>query len=77
VYQSMCSFHPSLLPPLDRKLMLVPRGRHVRGHSGKFLSLYLDAPEAAFTPAHMAPRATFSIGLINQLPGQPPLMRGV
>lgn len=60
----------------DRRLMLFPRGGHGQPPQ-KFFSLFLDAPEAAFTPAHMAPRATFSIGLINQIPGRPPLMKGV
>jgi hypothetical protein len=46
-------------------------------------SLYLDYPEAAFTPVHMSPKAKFELSLINQLDptktitkGQPPAQHG-
>eukprot|EP00877_Chromochloris_zofingiensis_P003568 jgi/Chrzof1/13211/Cz07g24170.t1 len=36
-----------------------------KGNKQDFLSVYLDAPEAAWTPAHMNPRATFRLVLHN------------
>ena len=31
------------------------------------VSVYLDAPEASFTPLSMSPKASFKLGLINHL----------
>lgn len=37
------------------------------GNKQNFLAVYLDAPEAAYTPQHMSPNATFKLTLVNHL----------
>ena len=47
-----------------RRLLLFPRGNNKQS---SMVSVYLDAPEASFTPLSMSPKASFKLGLINHL----------
>lgn len=44
------------------RMLVFPRGNKVQS-----LSVYLDAPEATYTPLHMSPKAAFKLILVNQL----------
>lgn len=46
------------------RMLVFPRGNKVQS-----LSVYLDAPEATYTPLHMSPKAAFKLVLINQFDG--------
>ena len=47
--------------PSCRRILVFPRGQKL---DGQWLSIYLEAPEAQYTPPQMAPRAKFSLNLI-------------
>ncbi len=50
----------SSLFPTIRRILIFPRG-----NNSSFLSAYLDAPEAQYTPLHMSPKAAFILTLVN------------
>jgi hypothetical protein len=39
-------------------------------------ALYLDYPEALFTPVHMSPKAKFELHLINQVDPSKTIVKG-
>ena len=45
-----------------RRLLVFPKGNKVSQ-----LSVYLDAPEAAYTPLHMSPKCSFKLTLVNHM----------
>lgn len=49
--------------PLRRRLLVFPRGNN--NSSAGHVSIFLDAPEAEFTPPKMTPCAEFKVILVN------------
>ena len=47
-----------------------------RGNKQDSLAVYLDAPEAAWTPAHLNPKASFKLELINHKNPDEPFFKG-
>jgi hypothetical protein len=46
-----------------RRLLVIPGN----DNQGEFLSVFLDSPEAPYTPAHLSPRAKFTLALESTL----------
>jgi hypothetical protein len=56
-------------------LLIFPKGNPT--HKGEpSLAVYLDAPEATYTPVSMSPKCKFELHLINQDPNVPPNVKG-
>jgi len=59
----------------SRRLLLFPRGNeHQR--ASDYVAVYLDFPEAAFTPTHICPKAHFELVAINQNEPENSIKRG-
>ena len=58
---------PLITSPARRRLLVFPRGnpQASRPRPVPNLALYLDAPEAPYTPPTMTPKATFTLVLVN------------
>jgi hypothetical protein len=49
------------------RVLVIPKGTNM---DGRFMSVFLDCPDAAWTPAHMNPKADFKLILHNQDPAK-------
>jgi hypothetical protein len=50
------------LPLSCRRLLVFPKGnKQSEPQAQEYLAIYLDAPEAAWTPQHMNPKALFKL----------------
>jgi hypothetical protein len=49
--------------PFPRRLLVIPGN----DNTGEHLSVFLDSPEACYTPAHLSPRAKFRLVLESSL----------
>lgn len=58
-----CSHPFCLFLPSCRRLLLFPRSKQ----SPSSFSVFLDAPEAPYTPLSMSPKANFTLKMINKL----------
>lgn len=56
-----------------RRLLLFPDGNN---NKNDMAALYLDYPEALFTPVHMSPKAKFELRMINQLDPSKTIVKG-
>ena len=48
----------------------------IQGHFKDHVAMYLEAPEATFTPTAMAPKAKFTISLVNHIDPRRNISRG-
>lgn len=56
-----------------RRLLIFPKGNKVECQQ---MSLYLDFPEAPFTPLHLSPKASFKLTLVNHLDETKSIIKG-
>lgn len=59
-----------------RRLLLFPRGNDNQ-RTADYVAVYLDFPEATFTPVQICPKAHFELMAVNQANEQESLRRGL
>lgn len=58
-----------------RRLLIFPKGNETQ-RGNDHVAVYLDFPEASYTPQHMCPKARFELVAVNQLDNARSMKRG-
>lgn len=59
----------------SRRLLIFPKGNETQ-RGNDHVAVYLDFPEASYTPQHMCPKARFELVAVNQVDSTKSMRRG-